>query len=164
MKKFIALLLVIMMAFALVSCGGNKEPASESDTPATTEEELPTAEEKLVAADAEEQEPSYEIVLTETETDEDTGLDIEFYDVKISANPDWAEDDWWYHSTYAEKIVREVLESSQTGNIWISGYVDGLSLQVFSYENIGINKNNAIILYNWHGDAQTGNPVEYLFN
>ena len=58
MKKFLALLLALVMVFALAACGS--EPAEESEAPATESEEPAATESEAPAEEPSEEEPSEE--------------------------------------------------------------------------------------------------------
>ena len=122
-----------------------EKTTNSSTTPPTSQNTESDTDDAATA-----QAPEYKI-----ETIEEDG--VTYYEVNISGPPDWSQDDWWYHSDYAEKVVSDIRDT-HTGetDIDIMGYFDGATVFYWNYK-----KPKDLMLYDPSGGLD---PVVYALN
>lgn len=137
MKKAIVMLVILVMCFCLVACGGSANKNEKS------------APSKDAAG-----EPAYKI-----KSQKEDG--VTFYNVSISNKPDWSKDDWWDHTEYATKILAEVQKKhDDDSDIWIIGYVNGNESDLVFSWNDTQGDPETLLLYKYDESSDSQVPTE----
>lgn len=182
MKRWIALLLALVMCLSLVSCGGSTEDESTQEAETETTQEADADEEEVPADEAEETESAdEEASVEEDSTEEDTlirttqygqvqGVDQDgvqvYYGIPYGADPvgelRWAEptapESWddVLDCTEKEEIALQmatVYNSDGTASTALTGTTDCLNLDIYT---TGDAENLPVLVYVHGGNNQTG--------